>query len=117
MRREDRHSRSKKRDAGNSKRRDYSREAEDRIPGFTSEANRRKTSGSTNIRDRRFSPDRRSYSSFPCTIRSRRSASRDRRKSRRDSRDRREDRRRYSRERADRQDHRGHHRSSSRHRH
>jgi hypothetical protein len=116
MRREVRHSRSRKRDSGSSKRRDYSREAEDRIPGFTSEANRKKTSGSTTIRDRRFSPDRRSYSSFPCTIRSRRSASCNRRKPRRDSRDRREDRRRYSRERADGQDHRGHHRSSSRHR-
>mgnify|MGYP006863610306 CR=1 FL=1 len=111
MRREVRHSRSRQRDTGSSKRRDYSREAEDRIPGFTSEANRKNTSGTTAIRDRRFSPDRRSYSSFPCTIRSRRSASRDRRKSRR------EDRRRYSRERADCQDHRGHHRSNSCHHH
>ena len=116
MRQEARHSRSRKRDSGSSRRRDFSEEAERRIPGFTSEASRRKTSGTTTIRDRRFSPDRRSYSSFLCTIRSRRSASRDRRKSRRDSRDRREDRRHYSRERADRQDHQGHHRSSSRHR-
>mgnify|MGYP006975447456 CR=1 FL=1 len=86
MRRESRHSRSKKKES--SKRRDFSREAEDRIPGFTSEANRKK-SGTTTIRDRRFSPDRRSFSSFPCTIRNRRSHSKDRRSSRRDSRERR----------------------------
>ena len=114
MRRESRHSRSKKKES--SKRRDFSREAEDRIPGFTSEANRKK-SGTTTIRDRRFSPDRRSYSSFPCTIRNRRSHSKDRRSSRRDSRERRDERRRDSRERADSRDHHRHHRSSSRHHH
>ena len=87
MRRESRHSRSKKKES--SKRRDFSREAEDRIPGFSSEANRKK-SGTTTIRDRRFSPDRRSFSSFPCTIRNRRSHSKDKRGSRRDSRERRD---------------------------
>ena len=118
IRQEERSSRSRKRDSGSNRRRDFSEEAERRIPGFTSEASRRtRTSGTTTIRDRKFSPDRRSFSSFPCSRRSRRSASRDRRQpARRDSRDRRDSRRRSSRERTDRQDHRrGQHRSSSRH--
>ena len=92
-----------------SSRRDHSREAEVRIPGFASEATRRQ-SGSTTIRDRLFSPDRRRYCSFPCSERARRSPSCDRRRSRRDSRERRRD----SRDRSDR-DHTRHRRDSSRH--
>ena len=120
MRQEERSSRSRKRVSQSNQRRDYSLEAERRILGFTSEGSRRtRTSGTTTIMDHRFSPDRRSLSSFPCSRRSRRSHSRDRRQpARRDSRDRRDSRRRSSRERTDRKDQRrGQHRSSSRHRH
>ena len=90
-------------------------EAETNIRGFASEATRRQ-SGSTNIWSRLFSPDRRSYGSFPCSQRSRRSPSSPRRRSRRDSRERRSDsreRRRDSRERKGR-DH-SRHRRDSRH--
>ena len=117
MRQEERISRSRKRDTHSNQRRDYSLEAERNIPGFTSEASRRTRTGrTTTILERRFSPDRRSFSSFPCSRRSRRSHSRDRRQpARRDSRDSR-DRRRRSRERTDHRDQRrGHHRSASRH--
>ena len=84
-------------------------EAETNIPGFGSEATRRQ-SGSTSIRSRLFSPDRRSYGSFPCSQRSRRSPSSPRRRSRRDSRERRRD----SRERMD-KDHSRHRRDTSHH--
>ena len=77
-------------------------DAETRIPGFASEATRRK-SGSTSIRSRLFSPDRRSYGSFPCIQRSRRSPSSPRRRSRRDSRERKD------------RDHSRHRRDTSRH--
>ena len=95
-----RQSRSRKKES----RRDHSLEAEKTIPG------------STTIRSRLFSPDRKSYSSFPCSQRERRSPSSPRRRSRRDSRERRRDsgeRRRDSRERKGR-DH-SRHRRDSRH--
>ena len=94
MTREGRASRSRKRESNSYQRRNYSREAEQNIPGFTSEATRRsRTDSTTTIMDRRFSPDRRSYSSFHCSRRDRRrSHSRSRRRtSRRDSRERRHD--------------------------
>ena len=94
-----RQSRSRKKES----RRDHSLEAEKTIPGFTSEATRRQ-SGSTTIRSRLFSPDRKSYSQ-----RARRSPSSPRRRSRQDSRERRRD----SRERKGR-DH-SRHRRDSRH--
>ena len=106
-----RQSRSRKKES----RRDHSLEAEKTIPGFTSEATRRQ-SGSTTIRSRLFSPDRKSYGSFPCSQRARRSPSSPRRRSRRDSRERRRDsgeRQRDSRERKGR-DH-SRHRRDSRH--
>ena len=104
-------SRSRKRESNSTQRRNYSREAERTIPGFTSKASRRARTGSiTTTLERRFSPDRRSYSSFICSRRDRRrSHSRDRRRTdRRDSRER----RRSSRERrTDHQDQEwGHHR-------
>ena len=117
MTREGHTSRSRKRESNSNQRRNYSREAERTIPGFTIEASRKARTGSTTtILERRFSPDRQSYSSFTCSRRDRRrSHSRDRRRTdRRDSRER----RRSSRERrTDHRDHdRGHHRPDSRHR-